>query len=345
MKQTVLLGGYTRHGGAGIYQATFDSADGSISTPKAYVTGLNNPTYLAVSQANFAYACAAGDGVGGVATIDLNQTPAKVLDTCMAPGGSPAHVSIDEDRQLVFASFYHDGRAVVYKIQPDHTLQEVARAVHGGRGPRPEQDASHVHYSALAPDGRLVLVDLGNDTLSTYPVADAGKLGKPTILHLPVGYGPRHIAFLPGDPHRAYLVGELSSQISVLHYHDGAFTIGDTRSTIPASWTEHNGAAAIRISADGKFIYVSNRGYDSIAVFALKDAGLHLELIQQIPVQGEFPRDFNFDLTQKYLLVANQNTDNATLYRRDEVTGKLSWLLADIPAPEAVNVTFLPAQN
>ncbi|WP_461215232.1 lactonase family protein [Lacticaseibacillus sp. GG6-2] len=344
MKQTVLFGGYTKNGGDGIYRAAFDSADGSISTPEPYITDLKNPTYLAVSQANFAYACAAGDGVGGVATIDLNQQPAKVVATAMAKGGSPAHISIDEQRQLVFASFYHDARVNVYKIQSDHTLVEADRAIHGGSGPRPEQEASHPHYAALAPDDRLVIVDLGNDTLTTYPLADSGKLGKPQTLHLPVGYGPRHLAFLPGDPHRAYLVGELSSQISVLHYHDGAFTIGDTRSTIPASWTEHNGAAAIRITNDGKFIYVSNRGYDSIAVFALKDAGLHLELIQQIPVQGAFPRDFNFDLTQKYLLVANQNTNNATLYRRDEATGKLSWLLADIPAPEAVNVTFLPAE-
>ncbi|WP_407893312.1 lactonase family protein [Lacticaseibacillus sp. N501-2] len=344
MKQTVILGGYTKKTGAGVYSASFDSANGSMSTPEPFVTGLKNPTYLAISKANFAYACAAGDGEGGVATIDLNQTPAKIIATTFSKGGSPAHVSIDEARQLVFASFYHDGRAVVYKIQPDHTLVETDRAVHGGSGPRPEQDASHVHYSALAPDGRLVLVDLGNDTLSTYPLSDDGKLGKATVLHLPVGYGPRHIAFLPGHDHLAYLVGELSSQISVLHYDQGAFTIGDTRATIPATWTEHNGAAAIRISADGKFVYVSNRGYDSMAVFALTDGGLHLELIQQIPVQGSFPRDFNFDLTQKYLLVVNQNTDNATLYRRDEQTGKLTWLQADIPAPEAVNVNFLPAE-
>lgn len=344
MKEIVLLGGYTRHGGKGIYRAEFDSDAGQLSKPQPLITSLTSPTYLAVSKANFAYAVSAGDGVGGVATIDLNRDPAVVIDQTLAPGGSPAHVSIDEERQLVFASFYHDGRANVYKIQADHTLKPVTRAVHGGSGPRPEQDSSHVHYAALTPDKRLVLVDLGNDTLTTYPVEDSGVLGKATTLHLPAGYGPRHLAFSPTDPTLAYLVGELSSQISVLHYQDGEFTLGDTRATIPADWTAHNGAAAIRISSDGKFVYVSNRGYDSLAVFAIREGGKHLELVQQIPVQGEFPRDFNFDLTEKYLLVVNQNTNNGTLYRRDADSGKLTWLQADIETPEAVNVTFLPAE-
>jgi 6-phosphogluconolactonase len=341
MKEIVLLGGYTRKTGQGIYRATFDSATGTLSTPTPYVTSLNSPTYLAVSKAGFAYAVAAGDGEGGVATIDLHQAPAVVLDRTLTPGGSPAHISIDETRQLVFASFYHDGRVNVYKIQADHTLTPVAVAVHTGKGPRQEQDASHVHYAALAPDGRLAVVDLGNDTVASYPVADDGKLGKPATLHLPAGYGPRHLAFLPGHPDVAYLVGELSSQISVLDYQNGHFTLGETRSTIPADWTGFNGAAAIRISADGHFVYVSNRGYNGIAVFAVTANGQHLELIQQITTHGDFPRDFNLDLSQKYLLAVNQKSDNATLYRRDADSGKLTTLVADIPAPEAVNVTFL----
>ncbi|MFD1484022.1 lactonase family protein [Lacticaseibacillus baoqingensis] len=341
MKEIVLLGGYTRKTGQGIYKATFDSDSGTLTTPTPYVTTLKSPTYLAVSKAGFAYAVAADDGKGGVATIDLHHTPGVVLDRSLAPGGSPAHISIDENRQLVFASFYHDGRVNVYQIQADHTLKPVAVAVHSGHGPRPEQTASHVHYAALSPDGRLAVVDLGNDTVASYPVAADGKLGKPATLHLPAGYGPRHLAFLPGHDDIAYLVGELSSQISVLEYHAGQFTLGETRRTIPADWTAHNGAAAIRISADGRFVYVSNRGYNGIAVFAVTANGQHLELVQQITTHGEFPRDFNLDLSQKYLLAVNQNTDNATLYRRDADSGKLTTLVADIPAPEAVNVTFL----
>ena len=103
--------------------------------------------------------------------------------------------------------------------------------------------------------------------------------------------------------------------------------------------TDHNGAAAIRISKDGKFIYVSNRGHDSIAVFKVLNDG-KLELAQRISVFGSFPRDFNWDKSEKYLVVANQNTNNATLYRRNSETGNLTPLQKDIPVPEATRVLF-----
>ncbi|WP_461226915.1 lactonase family protein [Lacticaseibacillus suihuaensis] len=347
MKQTVILGGYTKRGGAGIYRAAFDSATGELTEPTPLVSTIGSPTYLAVSKANFAYAVDAGQGVGGVATIDLNQTPAKVIAEVLVPGSSPAHISIDETRQLVFASNYHEGRVNVYKIQPDHTLvaTDVAQHDNALHGPKPEQaDGAHVHYAALTQDQRLAVVDLGIDQVSTYPVSAAGKLGEPTILKLPAGYGPRHLAF--NSAHNiAYLLGELSSQVSVLPYDPatGAFTLGQTQSTIPADWHDFNGAAAIRISADNKFLYLSNRGHNSLNVYAISADGLSLSLIQQLPTEGDFPRDFALDLTESYVLAVNQKSDNGTLYRRDAATGLLTEIQKDIKTPEAVNVLFLNA--
>ncbi|WP_225048773.1 lactonase family protein [Lacticaseibacillus kribbianus] len=345
MKQTVILGGYTKRGGAGIYRAAFDSATGTLDTPTPLVSSIGSPTYLAVSAANFAYAVDAGKGVGGVATIDLNQTPAKVIDEVLVPGSSPAHISIDEKRQLVFASNYHEGRVNVYKIQPDHTLVETDVAQHDNalHGPKPEQaDGAHVHFADLTQDGRLAVVDLGIDEVSTYPVSADGKLGTPAILKLAPGYGPRHLAF--NSAHDvAYLLGELSSQVSVLAYDrtTGAYTLGQTQSTIPADWHEFNGAAAIRISADNKFLYVTNRGHNSLNVYAISEDGLTLTLLQQLSTEGDFPRDFALDLTESYLLAVNQKSDNGTLYRRDPATGLLTEVAKDIVTPEAVNVVFL----
>ncbi|WP_203623251.1 MULTISPECIES: lactonase family protein [unclassified Lacticaseibacillus] len=344
MKETVLLGGYTKHEGQGVYRATFDSETGRLSEAEPYITGIGSPTYLAVSKANAAYLVDAADGKGGLAAFDLNQTPPQLLNTVLEPGTSPAHVSIDEKRQLVFAANYHEGRVNVYKINADRTLTPTDVARHHGHGPLPEQDASHVHFAALTPDGRLAVIDLGTDEVYTYPVDDAGKLGTPAILKLAPGFGPRHLVFHHDKP-IAYLLGELSSQISVLQYDPatGGFTQGQTQKTIPADWTKHNGAAAIRISSDSRFIYATNRGYNSVVVYSVSEDGLELTEVQQISTEGDFPRDANLDLTENYLLAVNQNTSNATLYSRDSGSGKLTAVQKDIVAPESVNVVFLKA--
>jgi 6-phosphogluconolactonase len=142
------------------------------------------------------------------------------------------------------------------------------------------------------------------------------------------------------DKKTAYLVGELSSTVSVLDYDltTGSFHLLQTVSTIPDDWTEHNGAAAIRISNDGRFVYVSNRGHNSLAVFEVLDG--ELKLIQHLTTHGDFPRDFALDPTERFILVANQNTDNATLYTRDQETGLLACCQKDIPLPEGVCVYF-----
>jgi len=342
MKETVLLGGYTRREGKGIYRATLDTEAATLSTPEAFITTLGSPTYLAVSKANALYAIDGVDKTGGLASFDLATTPATLLNTVLEPGSSPAHVSIDEARQFVFASNYHEGRINVYRINADKSLTAADSVTHDGKGPRPEQEASHVHFADLTPDGRLAVVDLGNDTVTVYDVSDAGKLTLVSTLVVPEGYGPRHLVFNHGH-NIAYLLGELSSQVSVLTYDQatGAFTLGDTLPTIPADWTAHNGAAAIRLTQDNKFLYVSNRGHNSITVYAVSDDGMHLTQIQQISTEGDFPRDFNLDPTEAFVLAVNQNSDNGTLYHRDAQTGLLTMIQKDIITPESTDVTFL----
>ncbi|KRM72320.1 lactonase family protein [Lacticaseibacillus brantae] len=345
MQETVLIGGYTRQSGKGIYRASFDSDSKQLTTPTPFITSIGSPTYLAVSKANGLYTVDADGDQGGVAAVDLSTTPPTVLNTVLATGSSPAHISIDETRQLVFASNYHEGRVNVYRINTDKSLTQTDVATNHGFGPRPEQEASHIHFAALTPDQQLAVIDLGTDEIFTYPVSDAGKLGEPKILKLPAGFGPRHLVF-NHQQNIAYLLGELSSQVQVLTYDHGTFAlVGQPVATIPDDWTAHNGAAAIRLSHDDRFLYVSNRGHNSLAVFALDNSGLKLNHIQQISTEGDFPRDFNLDLTETALLAVNQNSNNGTLYARDVDSGLLTELVKDIPTPEAVNVLFLPALN
>ncbi len=137
----------------------------------------------------------------------------------------------------------------------------------------------------------------------------------------------------------AYLVGELSSNIAVLDYDakNGQLSLRNILSTIPDDWTEHNGAAAVRQSSDGKFVYVSNRGNNTIAVFSSDEKG-DLKLIQRISTEGDFPRDFNLSDDESFVICLNQNSDNATLYARDAESGKLTMLQKDFAVPEGVSV-------
>ncbi|CAH1852457.1 lactonase family protein [Convivina intestini] len=336
----LLLGTYTKRTSKGVYEVELDTQSQQLQNA-TLVFELTNPTYLALSKANKVYAVENRDGQGGVVTLDNTQRPMVELDAQLSDGSAPAYIGVDEARQLVFAGYYHRGLVEVYKIQADGRLQLADSFQNEGSGPRPEQSAAHIHFCNLTPDNRLVAVDLGADQVITFDVSDDGQLTELNRYQTDAGFGPRHIRFSP-DGQYAYLLGELSSLLSVLKYNqeDGSFEHLMTTSTIPDDWTEHNGAAAIRVSADGRFIYTSNRGHDSVSVFECTNLGAEIELIQLISTEGSFPRDMALDPSENYLVVANQETDNLSLYARDEQTGELSLLQKGFTLPEGVRVTF-----
>lgn len=160
-------------------------------------------------------------------------------------------------------------------------------------------------------------------------------------MDLPAGYGPRHIVF-DAPKSVAYLVGELSSNVATLTYDEqaGKLTVKQITHVIPDDWTAHNGSAAIRLSSDGRFVYVSNRGNNSITVLKTADDGTLTE-IQRIATEGDFPRDFNWTADESLVLVVHQKSDNASLFKRDAETGKLTLAQKDFMVPEGVSV--LPA--
>lgn len=338
MATKVLLSGYTRHTGLGIYQATLDGD--KLSLPELFIkTG--NPTYLTVDAADQRlFTITTQDDQGGVAAYDISGAPHRI-SAVLAPGSSPAYVSYDAARHLLYDANYHKGTANAYHVAANGALTLSDTVTHQGQGPEPEQESAHIHYTDQTPDHRVAVCDLGTDQVVTYDV-DQGQFHQASLYQANPGFGPRHLIFHPNGLY-AYLVGELSSKISVLRYEadSGAFTEVQTISLIPADFTAHNGSAAVRISSDGRFVYASNRGHNSITVLALSQRGDHVETIQRISTYGDFPRDFNLDPTENFVLAANQNSNNLTLYARDHQTGLLTVAQKDIPCPECVCVYFL----
>jgi len=321
--------------------------DAAKLTDCEWLASAGSPTYIAKSKARRLYVInkkeTDGQTQGGLIIYDMTDKKPRAIQQVLNHGSSPAYVSVDEKRQLVYTANYHTGAVTVYAIADNGSLTEVDRVIDQDPvGPAPEQaDGPHPHFADLTPDGRLVVCDLGTDKVYLYDVSDAGKLTPVSNVDLPAGYGPRHIVF-DAAKGVAYLVGELSSNVATLTYDAaaGKFAVKQIVHVIPDDWTEHNGSAAIRLSADGRFVYVSNRGNNSITVLATADDGT-LTVVQRIATEGDFPRDFNWTADQSLLVVVHQNSDNASLFKRDAATGKLTLAQKSFMVPEGVSV--LPA--
>ncbi|WP_430596940.1 lactonase family protein [Enterococcus sp. DIV0174] len=337
MIEKIILGTYTRRVSEGIYTIDLD-------TEKKELSGLTlatkevSPTYLAKSKAENLYTVTTVDGLGGAGAYDSTY---QFLNAVTEEGAPLCYVAVDETRQLVYGANYHKGEVNVYRILDNGGIEAVESLYHQEEtGPHKNQDHAHVHYTDLTPDQRLVVCDLGTDRVYTYDVAENGKLTLAATFVAEPGTGPRHLVFHPTQP-IAYLFGELDSTVSVLAYQEnGSFEKLQKISTLPEDFTGENGGAAIRISNDGRFLYTSNRGHNSIAIFEISSNGEQLSAIQNISTEGDFPRDFALNSTNEFLVCANQNSDNLTLFTRDAQTGKLTLLQKDIYAPECVCVYF-----
>ncbi len=331
----LFFGTYTKRESKGIYSAAFDTETGQI-THLELVAEEPNPTYLAFDKSGKLYSVGAEDGLGGIAAFKADFTP---LNHVVSEGAPLCYVAVDEARDLVYGSNFHKGQLLVYKRLEDGSLELADVAQHEGSGPHENQASAHVHFSDLTPDKFLVSCDLGTDQVVTYSLSDEGKLTQLASYSSAPGAGPRHIVFHP-TAKIAYLICELNSTIEVLIYDGcGQFELMQTISTLPEDHTGFNGTAAIRITKDGKFVYGSNRGNDSIAVYkTLGDASL--ELLEIIPTNGKTPRDFTLSPDEKHLIVVHQDSDNATVFARDTESGRLTELSHDFYVPEAVCVTF-----
>lgn len=335
----VWFGGYTSHDSKGIYTANVENNEDDIKLVDVKnIVEIDRPTYFQL-VGDLLFTIIQNGDQSGIATYRIKDGKAKQLDTYFHEGAAPCYISVDSQKHLVFTANYHLATINVFSYDENGKLTFITNDTHEGHGPRAEQDQAHPHFFDETPSGNLVSCDLGIDAVDFYKL-DGDKLKHLARYQMENGFGTRHLVFSP-DGKTMYIVCELSSQVNVARLNENTWKFEDvaTYKTIPDDFSDHNGAAAIRISKDGKFIYISNRGHDSITVFKVLDDG-KLELVQRISVFGSFPRDFNWDKDEKYLVVANQNTNNATLYRRNSETGNLTPIQKDIPVPEATRVLF-----
>lgn len=343
MKHTLYLGSYTKRESKGVHQISLDTNRNELVDYKL-IAEVDSPTYITFSSdKERLYAISKEEEGAGLTSFQKEKDGTyKKISSNSSEEVPPCYIAYDQANRLLFTASYHKGYLSVYKEDEEGNITLTDRAKHEGSSVHKNQASPHVHYTDLSPDRKYLLVcDLGTDELYTYTVSPEGKLQEVNRYKAKEGTGPRHLVFHPDGKH-VYLLGELSSEIEVLQYDpaDGSFTYQDRISTLPESHTTFNSGAAIRISQDGKFVYASNRGHDSIAVFAVSDADGSLSLVEYVPTEGNMPRDFNFAPGEGHLVVGHQDSDNLTLFERDSVSGKLTLVQKDVHAPECVCVTY-----
>lgn len=339
MLEHYLIGTYTHHTSQGIYSVTLDTSAGRLSPTRLEIP-IQKPIFMTFANNGILYTIEKLDqDHAAITSFKEEGGHFTRLSSVSAPGTTTAYLAIDEERQLLFSANYHMSTVTTYRLDGQGGMQKADQVLKvGATGPRPQQELPHVHFANLTPDRRLVICDLGMDQVNIYNLTDQGQLKLVTTHQDQPGFGDRHLTF-GRDGRFMYLVGELSSKLEVLAYdqENGELSSIQTVSTIPADWTAHNGAAAIHISSDGKFVYSSNRGENTLAVFAVND-DLTLSHIQSITTAGDFPRDFELSQDETFLVASNQNGDNLTLYARDTTTGQLTLLQQDVACPEPVCV-------
>ncbi|MBM7642657.1 lactonase family protein [Streptococcus loxodontisalivarius] len=333
MTQTLYFGTYTKGQSQGIYQANFDEKTAEISDLKLFVEE-GSPTYLAFSDEAI-FSISNQEGKGGIAAYDLNG---QLIDRHLEAGPAPCHISYDPGRQLIYTANYHTAQIKVYYLDDNHKLQLSDYQELTGSGPHPNQNQAHPHFVGLTPDHYLLVCDLGSDRLFSYKLVD-GKLQQMTSFQTKSGSGPRHLVFHPSHK-LAYLVNELDSTVDVLIYNGCGYFEHETKiSTLPADFKGNNAAAAIKMSQDQRFLYVSNRGHNSIACFKIEiDSGI--SLVDITPSHGQIPRDICLSPKQDHLLACHQESNHLSVFKRDSETGLLTFISNQIQVPEAVFIDF-----
>lgn len=328
----IYIGTYTNKSSKGIYGFRFNPIAEEHTTPEL-LADMVSPAYLLMNHSKTVlYAVSEpNDGNNGaVAAFAVDPTTGQLnkINEVQAPGKGLCHIALDKKDKYLFTACYSEATVQVYQLKEDGSIGEMACIQHhSGKGVHPfRQEKAHAHATCLTPDERyLCACDLGMDQLVVYHFyRESGMLERndAMTLSLPPGCGPRHMVFHPNGKY-AYIVAELSSQVIALSYDKdvgfGVLQIIDALQDKKCDST----AAAIRIGNDGKHLYTSNRGEDSISQFNVNIQTGKLEHICNIPTQGKTPRDFIIDQSGSYLICANQDTDNILIYSMNREDGTI----------------------
>jgi 6-phosphogluconolactonase len=359
-KSTFLLyiGTYTEKESKGIYAYRFDAASAEL-TPLGVAAETTNPSFLAInSSRRLLYAVNElqnykGTSSGAVSAFAIDEKDERngklsFLNEVPSRGADPCYITFDKTGKFALVANYTGGSIAVFPVLPDGHLGDASAFVqHTGSSINKERQAGpHAHWIEATPDNRFAIaVDLGLDELLVYRFnATTGSLtpNDPPYASLDPGSGPRHLSFHPNG-HFAYVVNELQSSITTFSYdpNRGVLKKLNTVSTLPKGFTGANDGAEIHVHPSGKFLYASNRGHDSIALFSIDSHTGALTLVDYFSTQGKTPRNFEIDPTGKFLFAANQGTNNITVFRIDPMSGRLTPTGHTLQVPSPVCLKFV----
>jgi len=354
------VGTYTQEGSTskGIYAYRFSAGNAQV-TPVGLAAETNNPSFLAVHPNHrFLYAVNEtgnykGQKSGAVSAFAIDRATGKLtlLNEVPSGGADPCYITVDKTGKFVLVANYTGGSVSGFPILQDGRLGDASAFVqHTGHGSNPKrQEGPHAHSIDLSPDNRFAIVDdLGLDETIVYKFDNQkGSLvpDEPAFAKADPGAGPRHFALHPNGKF-GYVIDEMGSTVSVFSFDaaGGVLRPLQTISTIPKNFAGQNDDAEIQVHSSGKFLYASNRGHDSIAVFAIDQSKGTLTLIEYVPTKGQSPRHFEIDPTGTLLFAANEKSDNIVVFRINTQTGRLTATDKVLDISQPVCVKFVPIE-
>jgi 6-phosphogluconolactonase len=335
----------------GIAVAEFDSATGRLSAPKL-VQETRDPAHFTVTpDGRHLYMCNTGTpgGVSAFAVKDRKTGALELLNYQEAKGRGPSYVSVDRTGHVVLDANYGGGYVEAFTLAKDGSLaarsafvQHVGSSVHPQRQTKP-----YAHWIHTDPTNRFALAaDLGMDEILVYKLdAKTGALtpNDPPFAKVPGGMGPRHLAFHPNGKW-VYAIAEMGNQVMAFNWDatHGTLTQFQSVDTLDASFKEPSTAAEIAVHVNGKYLYMSNRGEDTIVVYSIDPANGQLVFKQRVASRGKVPRYFTFDPTNKWLIVANNEGANVSVFSVDGKSGELAPVGEPVSIVKPMGVVFLP---
>ncbi len=352
-REITYVGTFSTRDSKGIYVFEFDRAAGKFQALQTVTEG-KSPNFLALHPngkllyAIYSEGTLADNPAGGSVVsfkIDPKTGFLTKLNEQSSEGRGPAHLSIDPKGKFAFVSNYGGGNIAIYPIQKDGSLGKASDFIqHEGSSTHPSrQKGPHVHSATPSIDGKFVYVsDLGIDKVMIYEVTKDGKLKSAGSASSTPSSGPRHFAVHPNGKF-GFSAEELSSTIAsyAINTSTGALSALERVNMLPSDFSETNSAADIHVSPDGKYLYASNRGHESLVIFSIDQNTGKLSFVGHESTKGKHPRNFYVDNKGDFAIVANMNTDNVVFYKRDKLSGKLTPTGEELSIPAPVSIEVL----
>ena len=359
-KYLLYVGTYTQDGSTskGIYAFRYDAATQEV-TSLGLAAETTNPSWVALHpNGRFLYAVNEvqnynGPNSGGVSAFSVDRATGKLtfLNEVASRGADPCYITVDQSGKYILVANYTGGSIAAFPISADGKLGKASAFVqHTGHGLNPKrQEAPHAHSIDLSPDEHFAFVDdLSLDELLVYKFDKSKgslKPNNPPFAKLDAGAGPRHFALHPSGKF-AYVVSEMACTVTAfsVDLKAGVLHRSQSISTLPDDFKGENDDAGIVVHPSGKFLYASNRGHDSITVFAIDAAKGTLTVVEHASTKGKTPRNFAIDPTGTLLFAENQQSNNIVIFRIDEKNGKLTPTGKVLEVGQPVCIKFLAVE-